>query len=269
MADDHAQNPQPLLLDVSGGVATVTINDAPYNRMTLDFMDQLEAAVDRLGVDDEVRAVVFTAAGDDNFSVGMNLKELVPGIKAKGGVDELFDQRIRVLGNIEHLEKPCIATMFGNCLGGGLELPLACHFRLAAESGAQIGLPELDLGTVPAWGGTPRLTRCVGRDHALDMILRAKKLSGPEALEIGLVGEVWPLAELKARARELAVELAAMPRVAVAGVMRTVVGAQDANLDESVGEERRAVHETLSSADALEGMNAFIEKRKPIFGRHD
>ena len=85
-----------------------------------------------------------------------------------------------MLAAIENLAKPSIATLFGYCLGGGLELPLACHFRLAASEGAKIGLPELDLGTVPAWGGTARLTRCVGRDHALDMILRAKKIDGPE-----------------------------------------------------------------------------------------
>ncbi len=201
----------PLLVDLSDGVATLTINDAPYNRLTLGFMDSLDEAVDQIRHDDRVRSVVITAAGEANFSVGMNLKELGPGIKAKGGIDELFDQRLDVLDRIETLEKPCIATLFGNCLGGGLELPLACHFRLAAEEGAQIGLPELDLGTVPAWGGTPRLTRCVGRDHALDMILRAKKISGPDALRIGLVTEVWPLVELKSRAQDLARELAAMP----------------------------------------------------------
>ena len=139
---------------------------------------------------------------------------------------------------------------------------------LAADEGTQIGLPELDLGTVPAWGGTPRLTRCVGRNHAFDMILRAKKISGVEALRIGLVTEVWPLSELKSSARELATELAAMPRVAVSGAMRTIISAED-TLAESLSEERRAVHATLASPDLMEGMNAFIEKRKPIFGRHD
>ncbi len=87
----------------------------------------------------------------------------------------MLDQRLRVLSMIEQLDKPVIATMFGYCLGGGLELPLACHFRLAATEGARIGLPELDLGTVPAWGGTARLTRTVGRAHALDLILRGEE----------------------------------------------------------------------------------------------
>ena len=128
---------------------------------------------------------------------------------------------------IEDMDKPSVATLFGNCLGGGLELPLACHFRLAADSGASIGLPELELGTVPAWGGSARLPRRVGRDRALDMILRVRKVDGPEALRIGLVQFIHPLAELKDAAMSLARELAARPPIAVAGVLRAVVGAGD------------------------------------------
>ena len=131
----------------------------------------------------------LTAAGDEHFSVGMDLKQLMSGAQARGGFEAVLDQRLRVLAAIEDMDKPWIATLFGNCLGGGLELPLACHFRLAANEGARIGLPELDLGTVPAWGGTARLTRTVGRAHALYMILRAKKIDGPTALAIGLVQE--------------------------------------------------------------------------------
>ncbi|MEL6860159.1 MAG: enoyl-CoA hydratase/isomerase family protein, partial [Pseudomonadota bacterium] len=198
----------PLLLERRGPVAIISINDAPYNRMTLEFMDQLERTVDELANDTSVRAIVFTSEGDQNFSVGMNLKQMRDGIAAKGSIDGVFDQRWRVLDKIERMGKPSIVTLFGYCLGGGLELPLACHFRFAAEEGAQIGLPEMDLGTVPAWGGLARLPRCVGRDHALDMILRGKKVSGPDALRIGLVSEVWPLSELKERAIALAEELA-------------------------------------------------------------
>jgi len=151
----------------------------------------------------------------------------------------------------------------------GLELPLACHFRLAAAEGARIGLPELDLGSVPAWGGSARLTRCVGRDHALDMILRAKKISGPEALRIGLVHEVWPLAELFDRAQALAHELAAMPSIAVAGVLRCVVEAGEQSLAEGIAEERRAVLATMGTPEQQEGMRAFLEKRKPRFHADD
>ena len=254
-----------LLVERDGGVVTLINNDAPRNRMSLDFMDALEAQIRELAADRSARAVVITAAGDEHFSVGMNLKQLPEGVKRMGSIEAVFDQRLRVLAAIEQLDKPVIATLFGYCLGGGLELPLACHFRLAAEEGARIGLPEMDLGTVPAWGGTARLTRCVGRDHALDLILRAKKISGPEAHRIGLVHEVWPNAELKQRAHALARELAAMPPLAVAGVLRCVVGAGGRSLEEALAEERRAVLATLRTKDAQEGMRAFLEKRRPTF----
>ena len=118
---------------------------------------------------------------------------------------------------------------------------------------------------MPAWGGTARLTRCVGRDSALDMILRAKKISGPEALRIGLVQEVHPLDELKAAAHALAQELAAMPPIAVAGVLRCVVGAAGAPLDEALATERAAVKSCAGTRDQAEGMRAFMEKRRPVF----
>lgn len=259
----------PLTLERRGAVAIISINDAPYNRMTLEFMDKLEGLVDELARDDSVRALVFTSAGEENFSVGMNLKQMRDGIAAKGSMDGVFDQRWRVLDKIERMGKPSVVTLFGYCLGGGLELPLACHFRFAAEDGAQIGLPEMDLGTVPAWGGLARLPRCIGRDQALDMILRGKKISGPEALRIGLVQEVYPMFELKGKAIALAEELASMPRLAVKAVLDCVIGYESKSLAESLADERRAVHTNARTADAKEGMMAFIEKRKPVFNQSD
>jgi enoyl-CoA hydratase len=256
---------EALGVELEGGVLTLSIEDPPINRMSFEYMDALEEAVNDAASNREVRVLLFTSAGDQNFSVGMDLKQLGAGAAARGGPDAVFDQRLRVLSTIENMEKPSIATLFGYCLGGGLELPLACHFRLAAEEGAKIGLPELDLGAVPAWGGTARLTRCVGRDHALDLILRAKKISGPEALRIGLVQEVHPLAELKNAARALAAELAAMPPAAVAGVLRCVVGAGSASLEEALACERAAVHRCARTKDQVEGMRAFLEKRRPVF----
>jgi enoyl-CoA hydratase len=258
---------QALLLERRGAVAIVAIDDAPYNRMSLAFMDALEERVAELAADDGVRAVLLTAAGEDNFSVGMNLKELPAAIRERGSADAVFDQRLRVLSAIENMGKPWVATLFGYCLGGGLELPLACHFRLAAAQGAQIGLPELHLGTVPAWGGSARLVRCVGRNHALDMILRARTVSGPRALEIGLVNEVWPNAELKERALALADELASQPRIAVKSMLECLVGSESKTLAESLRDERRAVHATFGTPDQIEGMRAFAEKRKPVFNR--
>lgn len=250
-----------------GAVAIVTINDAPYNRMSLAFMDALEPLVAMIASDPAIRAVVVTGAGERNFSVGMDLNELAGALGDPGQIDAILDQRLRVLAAIENMDKPWIATLFGNCLGGGLELPLACHFRLAAQDSARIGLPELHLGTVPAWGGSARLAQRIGRDRAIDLILRAKTVSGPEALSLGLVTEVWPNAELKQKAVDLAEELAAMPRLAVASMLQCLVSSDDKTLEESFRDERAAFHATLGSPDQVEGLRAFMEKRRPVFSR--
>jgi|TARA_Y100000022_G_C13165669_1_gene336129 enoyl-CoA hydratase len=256
-----------LLYETKEAVAILTINDAPYNRMSLDFMDQLEDMVNKISVDSSIRAVVLTASGLDNFSVGMNLKQLPEGVERKGSRDALFDQRLSVIEKIENMNKPWIVTLFGYCLGGGLEIPLGCHFRLAASEDAQIGLPELDLGAVPAWGGSARLAKCVGEHHAMDMILRSKKISGKRALEIGLVHEVWPLENLKDAAIQLANELANQPAKAVESMMKVLVNSSDRSLKELIEEERQAVKDNSGTKDSLEGMTAFLEKRKPIFNQ--
>ena len=256
-----------LIYETDDAVAILTINDFPYNRMSLNFMDELEDRVYKIAEDDSIRSVVLTAAGLDNFSVGMNLKQFAEGVERKGSSDALFDQRLRVIKTIEDMQKPWIVTLFGYCLGGGLELPLGCHFRLAADEGAHIGLPELDLGAVPAWGGSARLAKCVGENHAMDMILRSKKISGNEALAIGLVHEVWPSKELKEAALSLAHELASQPAQAVKSMMKVLVNSSDRELEDLLMEERKAVKANSETKDSKEGMLAFLEKRKPIFNK--
>jgi enoyl-CoA hydratase len=250
----------------SDGVAIISTNDDPLNRMSVGYIDLLEEVVDDIANDDAVRAFVITAEGTTNFSVGMNLKELGGAISERG-VDAFFDQRVQLISRIETMGKPSVATLFGHCLGGGLELTLGCTFRLAASEGASIGLPEMDLGTTPAWGGSARLAKCIGRNNALDMILRAKKISGPDALAIGLVTEVWPLGELKDRATALAAELAAQPRLAVRAMVDALHDSDDKTLDELLAAERAAVHATMGSPDATEGIMAFLEKRRPVFNK--
>lgn len=250
-----------------GAVRVLSIDDAPYNRMSMAFMDALERDVAAIANDDTTRAVVITADGLENFSVGMNLKELGKGVSERGGTDAFFDQRLRVLAAIQNMDKPWVATLFGYCLGGGLELPLACHFRVAAETGAQIGLPEADLGSVPAWGGSARLCKTVGSNNALDMILRAKKISGPEAYRIGLANEVWPLDQVKDKAIALAQELAAAPRMTVKTMMQNLVHADQRTLEELITLERQAVHACNGTPDAQEGIMAFLEKREPVFNQ--
>jgi enoyl-CoA hydratase len=259
--------PEPLIVRQKDAVAILSINDAPYNRISLDFIDSLEEQVGRIASEKSIRAVVLTAEGLDNFSVGMNLKQLPEGIERLGSVDAVFDQRLRIIRSIETMGKPWIATLFGFCLGGGLELPLGCHFRLAAAEGAQIGLPELDLGAVPAWGGSARLTKLIGEQHALDMILRAKKVSGPEAFRIGLVHEVWPIDELKSAAMRLGQELAAKPAGPVRSMLGLIVGGAEKSLDELLSAERQAIKDNRNTPDSREGMAAFLEKRDPVFNR--
>ena len=260
----------PLILTKrDDGVAIVSTNDDPLNRMTLDYVAMFGEVVDDIAADRSIRAFVVTAEGTTNFSVGMNLKQLPEGIQAAGSIDAFFDQRLDLIHRIETMGKPSVATLFGHCLGGGLELPLGCTFRLAAEEGANIGLPEMDLGSTPAWGGSARLAKTVGRQHALDMILRAKTLTGPQALAIGLVNEVWPLAELKDRAIALAAELAKQPHLAVKGMLGALHDAEHKTLDQLLAAERAAVHATMGTPDAREGMLAFLEKREPVFNQGD
>jgi len=144
---------------------------------------------------------------------------------------------------------------------------LACHFRIAADTGAQIGLPEMDLGSVPAWGGSARLPRAVGRNYALDMILRGRKIDGAEAHRIGLVTELVPLADIKARAQALGEELAAQPRQAVKSMLDVIVGFETRTLAESMQDEMNAVVANRGTPDSMEGMRAFMEKRKPVFNQ--
>jgi enoyl-CoA hydratase len=264
MTDDKNVN-NSLLLTQKEAVVIVSINKPPMNLMSLEFFNELELLIPKLSSDQSIRAIMFTAEGEDNFSAGMDLKQIAQ-VGPKRMLD-ILDQRLRVLRSIETIRKPVVATLFGYCLGGGLELPLSCHFRLAAENGAKIGLPELDLGAVPAWGGSARLTRCVGRMHALDMILRVKMISGPEAYRIGLVNEVVPNLKLKERTFELAKELSEMPSIAVSEMLRCIVEYGDQSLQEGLYQERQAVLKTRGTKDNIEGMMAFLQKRKPKFNK--
>ena len=260
---------ESLLVEHLGAVAKLTLNDPPFNRMSLNFMDELEQQVIEISSNAEIRAVLLTSAGEENFSVGMNLKQLPEGIERMGSAAAVFEQRLRVIRSIETMGKPWVTTLFGYCLGGGLEIPLGCHFRLAAQDNAQIGLPELDLGAVPAWGGSARLTKCVGEHHALDMILRAKKISGPEAFRIGLVHEVWPISQLKDKALELAQTLSDMPAQAVRSMLNVIVDGREKTLTELIEAEKKAVLENRGTPDSQEGMRAFLEKRDPVFNQNN
>lgn len=195
----------------------------------------------------------------------MGLKQLTSGTQARGGSRQ-YPNIVATTACRDSHHGQHSQLLIEHRVGGGLELPLACHFRLAASEGARIGLPELDLGTVPAWGrhrpADPdgRASSRARHDPA------SKEGRRPKALAIGLVHELHPIAELKARAIALAEELAAQPPIAVAGVLRAVLGAEHLSLEDALRIERDAVRRCSSSADQSEGMTAFLEKRRPRFG---
>ncbi|MDP3938431.1 MAG: enoyl-CoA hydratase-related protein [Deltaproteobacteria bacterium] len=253
----------PLLLERDGAVVTLTLNAPPHNPIGMAMVDRLEGALEELASDRSARAIILTGAGDRSFSVGADITEFGTAV-AKMGLKDFIGQRLRLVDRIENLGKPVVCAIRGACVGGGLELALGCHFRLAAE-GARIALPEIELGVVPAWSGTQRLTRTVGRAHALDLMLLAKKIGAEEAYRIGLVHEVCTPEALLDRARALAAELAGKPPLAVAGILKAVIEGGGLPLGEGLALELEALERTSGSKDAQEGIMAFLEKRKPVF----
>lgn len=252
-----------VLVEYHDKVAVVSLNRPPYHPMNMAVIDRLEQIFHDFRDDDKTRAVVLTAEGEKAFSVGADIKEFGGGV-SRMGLAKFIDQRIALAGTIENLPKPVICAIPGACMGGGLEFALACHFRIAAES-ARLGLPEIELGIVPAWGGTQRLMRTVGRAHALDLMLRARKIDAKEALAIGLLHEVCHGNGLRERALELGDELAGKAPVAVAGILKAVIQGGEGSLEQGLALEFQAVEATGRTEDSREGVMAFLEKRKPVF----
>ena len=252
-----------ILVHEEGAVATIEFNDPPHNRLGMALIDALDDAVQLIEHDDAIRAVILRGSGDENFSVGADIREF--GAAAAGrGVKDFIDQRLRIIRRIEMMSKPIVCAIRGACLGGGLELALACHFRIAAR-GAKIGLPEVELGVVPAWGGTQRLTRAVGRARALELMLLAKKLSADEAFEAGLLTAVCEPGELDTQVSALAAELASKAPLAVAGILDAVVQGGPKSLEEGLAHEYAALERVIRSEDLQEGVLAFFQKRPPNF----
>ena len=252
-----------ILVHKEGAVATVELNEPPYNPLGMALVDALETAVQEIDEDPAIRAVIVRGAGDENFSVGADIREF--GAAASGrGVKDFIDQRLRVIRRIETMRKPVVCSIRGACVGGGLEIALGCHFRIAAR-GAKIGLPEVELGVVPAWGGTQRLTRTVGRARALEIMLLARKLGSEEAFDAGLLTAVCEPDELDERVAALANELASKAPLAVAGILDAVVQGGVKSLDEGLVHEYAALERVISSEDLQEGVLAFFQKRTPNF----
>lgn len=253
----------PVVVRREGMVATVELHDPPLNRLGMALIDALEEAIEQIDLDDEVRAVILRGSGERNFSVGADIREFGAAASERG-VEDFIGQRHRLIRRIETMRKPVICAIRGACLGGGLEFALGCHFRIAAR-GTKIGLPEVELGVVPAWGGTQRLTHTVGRARALEIMLRAQRLTAEEALDAGLVNAVCDAEDLDAEVSALATELAQRAPIAVAGILDAVIQGGAKPLEEGLAHEFAALQRVISSEDLREGVLAFFEKRRPDF----
>lgn len=252
-----------LLLSDADGIRTITINRPDQlnalNRATIAELDQAltEAEADR-----GVRVLIITGSGPKAFVAGADIKEFAHFSVAEGkalaadGQKQLFD-------HVEQLDKPVIAAVNGFALGGGLELAMACHVRIASEN-AKMGLPEVSLGVIPGYGGTQRLPRLVGKGKAMEMILSAQMIDAADALQWGLVNRVVPQEQLLSTAHELATRIMKNSPTALAAAIRAV----NAGYEPGTNGLQREIEEfgkCFGTADFKEGTGAFMEKRKAVF----
>ncbi len=244
-------------------VAFLTI-DRPnkLNALNEASMAEIDEAVTSLGADPAVRAIIVTGAGDKAFVAGADIKELAGKTAPSGYATALKGQAI--FRKIESLGKPVIAAVNGFALGGGLELALACHLRVAAE-GAKMGLPEVTLGAIPGYGGTQRLARLVGRGRALEMILTGQPVDAVEAHRIGLVNQVVAAEELLEAAEVLARTMIRNAPLALTHALLAVDRGLEAGQDEGMLVEATLFGILCASDDLREGMSAFLEKRAAKF----
>jgi 2-oxoglutaroyl-CoA hydrolase len=248
-----------LRLDRDGDVATITL-DVPekMNRVSMAARDELARLFDELGRDDDLRAIVLTGAGDEAFTAGGDVA---------GFLERDPEELSRLAWNVaaaERCPKPVIAKLRGYAFGVGLELALACDFRIAADD-VELGLPEIKLGMIPGSGGTQRLARLVGLGRAKDMVMRGRRIPVDEALAIGLVTEVVPPAELDAAVTHLVEELRALSPLALSMAKRVLNHAYDGPLGLGLEVEGLAYGLLRSTHDFREGVEAFGEKRRPKF----
>ncbi|HET6202186.1 MAG TPA: enoyl-CoA hydratase-related protein [Planctomycetota bacterium] len=232
------------------------------NALSFDLLGELRAAVDALAADRTVRAVVLSGAGERAFSAGADLKERgsFPPEKVRAYVD-----RIRsTFTAVAELPAPTVAAIQGICLGGGLELALACDLRIA-DPRALLGLPETSLAILPGAGGTQRLPRLIGKAFAKELVLTARRIPASEAHRMGLVNEVAAEGRAFERAKEVASAIAANGPVAIRAAKRAIDQGFEVPLAEGLALEGRCYEETIPTKDRLEALAAFREKRKPAF----
>ena len=252
-----------LNIEIEERIALVTINQPEVlNALTQATMEELEEAFLKILTEDDVGAIILTGGGDKAFVAGADIKELAQ----LGPLEARAKSRQGhgLLNRIESFPKPVIAAINGFCLGGGCELALACHIRIAAES-AQIGLPEVKLGLIPGYGGTQRLPRLVGKGKAMEMILSGDSIGAQEAQRVGLVNGVASLKDLIPRCRELAARILANGPLAVRYCIEAINSGLEMPLQEATRLEASLFSLCCATEDMKKGTRAFIEKKKPQF----
>lgn len=250
-----------ILYTVEKHLAVVTLNRPEvFNCFNYETLLELEAAVEDIRTNREVRAVIFTGAGEKAFCAGADLKE------RKTLTDEQVKRNLYKIGEvftkIDTLPQPTIAAINGYAFGGGMELALSCDFRLIAE-GTSVGLTETGLGIIPGAGGTQRLPRIIGEAKALELILTARKITSQQALEYGLVSNV--VHDVMEAAAGLAEEMLQNGPIALQQAKFSIKQGMNADLQTGLHIERKAYEVTIPTEDRAEALTAFGEKRKPVF----
>lgn len=247
--------------DVTEGICTITVNRPDkLNALNKTVFDELDHAMDQVYVDDGIKAVMITGSGNKAFVAGADISEFLDIPVGKG--KDLAARGLGVFFKIEDCPKPVVAAVNGFALGGGCELAMACHFRYASEN-ARFGQPEVNLGLIPGYGGTQRLTNLVGKGRAMELIMAGKIISAQEALAMGLVNSVFPAEELLAKVKEVLSLIMTKSPVAVDKAIRAINAFDHTRAGFS--EETMLFGEAFQSDDMKEGASAFLEKRKPVF----
>jgi len=248
-----------LIIEKKGHICIITLNHPPVNAWNLGLMKDFEKAVNEVENDRDVRVLILTGGGEKCFSAGFDVSDAANSHKISPKGREIWTR-------IDRFPKPVIAAINGFAMGGGLELAMSCHFRIMVDDPkATIGLTELNLGIIPGWGGTQRLTRIVGKAIALDMILFSKRIDAQEALSIGLINQISTKDRLKDDAIAFAEILAKRPPLAVGAVLGAISAFDYSGLKTGLKVEEEGSAIVGKSKDCVEGFTAFLEKREPVF----
>jgi enoyl-CoA hydratase/carnithine racemase len=251
---------------VEDKIAVVVVDHPPVNALNPQTLQELSAAMDELTANPDVKVIVITGGGQLAFIAGADLGVIGGIVKSRNLAEgsAMIELGQTVYNKIENSNKPVIAAINGVCLGGGLELAMACHLRICGDR-VRLGQPEINLGIIPGWGGTQRLPRIVGAAKATELILTGDQLTAQQAMQLRLVNMVVPGGEVMRQAKGLAAKIANKSAVSVAAAMTAIRAGLDADLPDGLTAERQQFDIVTASADALEGVSAFLEKREAKF----